>query len=42
MNKKNLKKLMTDVAKGSISMKEAENQFKPKKKLKLNKKGGNT
>jgi len=37
MNNKQLKKLMTDVAKGKVTMKEAEKQMEPKK-LKLNQK----
>ena len=40
MENKKLKKLMTDVAKGKITMKEAEKEFKPKLKTK-SKKGGN-
>ena len=37
MDKIKLKRLMTDLAKGKITMKEAEKQMEPKK-LKLNKK----
>ena len=33
MNNKKLKKLMTDVAKGKVSMKEAEKEFKTKTKF---------
>lgn len=39
MNQRQIKKLMTEVAKGEITMEEAKNQMKPKT-LKLNKKGG--
>lgn len=38
MNQKQIKKLMTDVAKGKLTMKEAEKKMKPIFKTKL--KGG--
>ena len=39
MNNKKLKRLMTDVAKGKLTMKEAEKKLKPKTQIK-SKKGG--
>lgn len=39
MNPKQIKRLMTDVAKGKLTMKDAEKKMEPKK-IKLNKTGG--